>query len=165
MKFEVGKPIAVQLTDGRSLRGFVHAEDKGAGILCLELIPSAETALLPTVNVKTVSAISNQVPARRWPANRELSTILRFAPGQKFASDVLRYMIYTKLSRVKTVADIHLFLPVAACALSLLRLNLKPLWTSRRSKLRKIVSSARTRTSSICWALEFQHLHKRFSTP
>lgn len=70
MKFEVGKPISVELTDGRSMQGFVHAEDKGAGLLCLELIPSSEIALVSTVNIKNASASNDITEPRKWPSNR-----------------------------------------------------------------------------------------------
>lgn len=69
MKFEVGKPIAIQLNDGSFLRGFVHAEDKGAALLCLELIPSAQVALVSTVNIKSVSPLTLTADTRKWPSN------------------------------------------------------------------------------------------------
>ncbi|PXF40764.1 Protein LSM12-like [Gracilariopsis chorda] len=69
MKFEVGKPIAIQLNDGSFLRGFVHAEDKGAALLCLELIPSAKVALVSIVNIKSASPLTQIADTRKWPSN------------------------------------------------------------------------------------------------
>lgn len=73
MAFEHGKPVSVELTDGTSLRGFVHAEDKAAGLVCLELIPSSDVTLLSTCNVKSVATISDLSESRKWPANRSFS--------------------------------------------------------------------------------------------
>lgn len=67
---EVGKPIAVDLMDGTSVRGFVHAHDKAATLVCLELIPSAELALISTLNVKSVLPLKDITSARIWPSNR-----------------------------------------------------------------------------------------------
>lgn len=79
MAYEVGKPISVELIDGTVLRGFVHAEDKSAGLVSLELIPSADLTLIPTKNVKNVSAIANPVAKRKWPSNREYPSPLSTA--------------------------------------------------------------------------------------
>lgn len=76
MAFELGKPVSVALSDGTSLRGFVHAEDKGAGLVCLELIPSSDVTLLSTCNVKSVAPISDLSENRKWPSNRELLRLI-----------------------------------------------------------------------------------------
>lgn len=70
MAFEVGKHVSVELKDGATLRGFVHAQDSGAGLVCLELAPSAEVALISTANVKAVSAVADLPEKRKWPVNR-----------------------------------------------------------------------------------------------
>lgn len=67
---EIGKPIVVDLMDGTSMRGFVHAHDKAATLVCLELIPSAELALISTLNVKSVSPLNDISSTRIWPLNR-----------------------------------------------------------------------------------------------
>ncbi|CAN8068255.1 unnamed protein product [Agarophyton chilense] len=72
MKLEVGAPIAVHLTDGALLRGFVHAEDRAAGLLCLELIPSAQVALVALANVKSTAPFEHPVDSRKWPSNFDL---------------------------------------------------------------------------------------------
>lgn len=69
MAFEVGKHVSVELKDGATLRGFVHAQDSGAGLVCLELAPSAEVALISTANVKAVSAVADLPEKRKWPVN------------------------------------------------------------------------------------------------
>lgn len=75
MKFEVGKPISIRLADSRSLRGFVHAEDKAAAIVCLELIPSAEIAIVSTVNIKSFEYLTDCNDSRKWPATREFTNL------------------------------------------------------------------------------------------
>lgn len=68
MKFSIGKAISVELIDGRKLRGFVHAEDKGTGLICLELIPTAQVAVLPCANVRSVCEIRECDARRQWPS-------------------------------------------------------------------------------------------------
>lgn len=71
VKFELGKPLTVELNGDNSLTGFVHAVDHHVGILCLELIPSAEPALISIQNITATSTIMNaQQPERQWPSKR-----------------------------------------------------------------------------------------------
>lgn len=69
-KFDIGKPVVVDMMDGSSFRAFVHAYDKTSTIVCLELISSAEVALISTSNVKSVAALPAVDYTRKWPSNR-----------------------------------------------------------------------------------------------
>lgn len=70
--FELGKQISVELVDGTVMRGFVHAEDRPAGLLCLELVPSAQVAIVAIAAVKSMSRLADPGVKRKWPAKREL---------------------------------------------------------------------------------------------
>lgn len=70
MAFEVGKQVCVELVDGTVLRGFVHAEDRAARLVCLELVPTAQVAIIAIKSVKTVSRLADPGAKRKWPAKR-----------------------------------------------------------------------------------------------
>lgn len=90
MAFELGKPVSVELKDGTSVRGFVHAEDKAAGLVCLELIPSSDVTLLSTCNVKSVVTVSDLSESRKWPANRSLLGFVMQLGTSRATSEICR---------------------------------------------------------------------------
>ena len=96
VKYELGKPLTVELNGGTSLTGFVHAVDYNAGILCLELIPSAEPALVSIQNIKataTIAVINPQQQKRKWPSKRSLFNFL----FSNFLYHKLRFFFFVDL--------------------------------------------------------------------
>jgi len=92
MEFEVGKPVAMEMRDGSTLRGFIHAADMGASLVCLEVIPSSQVALISTANVKAVSILEDVTEERKWPSNREFfqSHVCENANGERYLAALRR---------------------------------------------------------------------------
>lgn len=74
--FDIGKPIAVNLSDGSCLRAFVHAHDKASTLVCLELLSSAQVVVISALQVKSVTPLSDVADSRVWPSNRMFNSIL-----------------------------------------------------------------------------------------
>lgn len=89
MEFELGKPVQVEMLTGATLRGFVHAVDTAANLLCLERIPSAELALISIASIKSVVPIDNDLAEhRRWPSNRALPQSPCSVPLNNMLADI-----------------------------------------------------------------------------
>lgn len=67
MELPVGQCVTLDLANGTSMRGFVHAADRAANLACVELAPSAEFALVALSNVTRFTPAEAPGP-RVWPA-------------------------------------------------------------------------------------------------